>query len=86
MCMSRLHRVLRSAGPGAVDVEDVDGTVHRVSLLALDGPAPAAGRVARRPQRVRHRPGRRAEAEAVATELRLSAATAGGAVGDEAPT
>ncbi len=43
MCMSRLHRVLRDAGRGAVDVEDLDGTVHRVSLLALDGPAPAPG-------------------------------------------
>ncbi|HLM97193.1 MAG TPA: HypC/HybG/HupF family hydrogenase formation chaperone [Acidimicrobiales bacterium] len=84
--MSRLHRVLRSAGPGAVEVEDVDGTVHRVSLLALDGPEPAPDdwlvvhsgyaidRVDRR------------EAEAVASELRLGSATATGAVGDEAPT
>lgn len=43
MCMSRLHRVLRPAGPAAVDVEDVDGRAHRVSLLALDGPVPAPG-------------------------------------------
>ena len=43
MCMSRLHRVVRRAGSGAVDVEDVDGSVHRVSLLALDGPAPVPG-------------------------------------------
>jgi len=26
-----------------VDVEDLDGTIHRVSLLALDGPAPTPG-------------------------------------------
>jgi hydrogenase maturation factor len=26
-----------------VDVEDVDGGVHRVSLLALDGPVPERG-------------------------------------------
>jgi hydrogenase maturation factor len=26
-----------------VDVEDLDGTVHRVSLLALDGPSPTPG-------------------------------------------
>jgi hydrogenase maturation factor len=43
MCMSRLHRVLRTTGGEAVDVEDVDGQVHRVSLLALDGPDPAPG-------------------------------------------
>ena len=43
MCVSRLHRVLRSVDPGAVDVQDMDGTVHRVSLLALDGPPPAPG-------------------------------------------
>jgi hydrogenase maturation factor len=43
MCMSRLHRVLRDACGGAVDVEDLDGTVHHVSLLALDGPPPAPG-------------------------------------------
>jgi hydrogenase expression/formation protein HypC len=42
MCVSRLHRVV-AEGDGAVDVEDVDGTVHRVSLLALDGPPPVTG-------------------------------------------
>ena len=42
MCMSRLHRVV-SEGEGEVDVEDLDGSVHRVSLLALDGPPPAVG-------------------------------------------
>ena len=42
MCMSRLHRVVGECETW-VDVEDVDGAVHRVSLLALDGPAPAAG-------------------------------------------
>jgi hydrogenase maturation factor len=43
MCMSRLHRVVRTAGTGLVDVEDIDGSVHRVSLLALDGPPPETG-------------------------------------------
>ena len=43
MCVSRLHRVLRHAGPSVVDVEDIDGRVHRVSLLALDGPMPVPG-------------------------------------------
>lgn len=41
--MSRLHRVLERDGSDAVTVEDVDGSVHRVSLLALDGPAPEPG-------------------------------------------
>ncbi len=40
--MSRLHLV-RSVDGGTADVEDLDGIVHRVSLLALDGPVPVAG-------------------------------------------
>jgi hydrogenase maturation factor len=43
MCISRLHRVLGSAGPGSVEVEDVQGGRRRVSTLALDGPEPVAG-------------------------------------------
>jgi len=43
MCMSRLHRVVGDAGGAAVEVEDLDGQRHRVSLLALEGPAPAPG-------------------------------------------
>jgi hydrogenase assembly chaperone HypC/HupF len=42
MCMSRLHRVVEVDETWA-DVEDMDGTVHRVSLLALDGPPPKTG-------------------------------------------
>ncbi len=34
---------LVGAGVGAVEVEDMDGRRYRVSLLALDGPAPAVG-------------------------------------------
>jgi hydrogenase maturation factor len=41
--MSRLHRVISSVGGGVVEVEDVDGARHVVSLLALDGPAPSPG-------------------------------------------
>ncbi len=76
MCVSRLHRVLRGAGPGAVDVEDVNGTVHRVSLLALDGPAPAAGEwlVVHSGYAIDRVDS--ADAEAVATELRLHATPA----------
>jgi hydrogenase maturation factor len=41
--MSRLHRVVGVPEPGVAEVEDLDGIVHRVSLLALDGPRPALG-------------------------------------------
>ena len=43
MCMSRIHQVVGPAGSGWVDVQDLGGRVHRVSLLALDGPVPGAG-------------------------------------------
>jgi hydrogenase maturation factor len=43
MCMSRLHQVLRLEGGGSVEVEDLDGVRHFVSLLALDGPTPVPG-------------------------------------------
>ena len=43
MCMSRLYRVLGVEGSQTVDVEAVDGTRSRVSLLALDGAPPAPG-------------------------------------------
>jgi hydrogenase maturation factor len=43
MCISRLHRVIGSAGTGSVEVEDVQGGRRRVSTLALDGPEPLAG-------------------------------------------
>jgi hydrogenase expression/formation protein HypC len=38
-----LHRVVAAAGSGLLDVEDVDGGVHRVSTVALDGPLPRPG-------------------------------------------
>jgi hydrogenase maturation factor len=43
MCTSRLHRVITNSQGGCAEVEDVDGAVHQVSCLALDGPAPRAG-------------------------------------------
>lgn len=43
MCTSRLHRVVAPSGVGMVEVEDVDGRRHRVSLLALDPPRPRPG-------------------------------------------
>jgi len=70
MCVSRLHQVVGTPIQGAVDVADIDGVVHRVSLLALDGPEPARGdwlvvHSGYAIDRVD-----RAEAEAVAAELR----------------
>jgi hydrogenase maturation factor len=41
--VSRLHRVVAVPVGGRVDVADIDGGVHRVSLLALDGPVPRPG-------------------------------------------
>jgi hydrogenase expression/formation protein HypC len=72
MCMSRLHQVVSDADDGCVDVVDIDGSRHRVSLLALDGPAPARGdwlvvHSGYAIDRVE-----RAEAEAVAADLQLA--------------
>jgi hydrogenase maturation factor len=43
MCTSRLHRVIESDGEGAVLAADVDGTTHRLLLLAYEGPPPEPG-------------------------------------------
>lgn len=43
MCTSTLHQVVALTGPDSVMAEDVDGTRHVVSLLALEPPAPALG-------------------------------------------
>ena len=43
MCVSRLHRVIGTIDKSAVDVEDLDGARHRVSLLALEGMPPGPG-------------------------------------------
>jgi hydrogenase maturation factor len=72
MCMSRLHQVVGTPVQGAVDVADIDGVVHRASLLALEGPEPARGdwlvvHSGYAIDRVE-----RAEAEAVADELRCA--------------
>jgi hydrogenase maturation factor len=58
-----------------VDVENIDGKVHRVSLLTLDGPAPEPGEwlVVHSGYAIDRVDA--AEAEAVAAELRLSAGT-----------
>jgi len=58
-----------------VDVESVDGTVHRVSLLALDGSEPAPGEwlVVHSGYAVDRVDA--ADAEAVASELQHSAST-----------
>lgn len=43
MCVSRLRRVLRQGGAGVAYVEDLDGRVEAVSLIALDPPPPKPG-------------------------------------------
>jgi len=71
---------LQTVGSGAVDVEDVDGGVHRVSLLALDGPAPRPGEWLVVHSGYAIDRVEAAEAEAVAAELRASAGIDGTAV------
>ena len=80
MCMSRLHRVVGIPSSGVADVADIDGAVHRVSLLALEGPEPEPGdwlvvHSGYAIDRVD-----RAEAESVAAELR-ALGSAGGRTG-----
>lgn len=41
--MSRLHQVIDDPEGAEVMVQDVDGSRHRVSLLAFDGDAPSRG-------------------------------------------
>lgn len=43
MCVSRLHRVVNTPNPDWIEVNDIDGARHRVSLLAYDGPVPEPG-------------------------------------------
>ena len=68
--MSRLHRVLGAPVDGAVDVADIDGARHRVSLLALDGPQPRPGDWLVVHSGYAIDRADRAEAEAVAAEIR----------------
>lgn len=72
--MSRLHRVIGSAGPGRVEVEDLDGHRHDVVLLSLDGPLPGPGEwlVVHSGYAIDRVDA--TEAEAVAVELRARAA------------
>ncbi|MDE3085205.1 MAG: HypC/HybG/HupF family hydrogenase formation chaperone [Acidobacteriota bacterium] len=68
--MSRLHRVLRAPIAGAVEVADTDGVRHRVSLLALDGPQPRPGDWLVVHSGYAIDRADKAEAEAVAAEIR----------------
>ena len=43
MCMSRLHRAVTEPADGWMMVENVEGRLHRVSLLAFEGPQPHVG-------------------------------------------
>jgi hydrogenase expression/formation protein HypC len=75
--VSRLHQVVADAAPGLFDVEDVDGAVHRVSVIALDGPLPRPGEwlVVHSGYAIDRVDA--AEAEAVRDELRGSPGSAG---------
>jgi hydrogenase maturation factor len=43
MCVSRFHRVVSHPEAGMVLAVDYGGGMHKVSLLALDGPPPEPG-------------------------------------------
>ncbi|MGA2519630.1 MAG: HypC/HybG/HupF family hydrogenase formation chaperone [Acidimicrobiales bacterium] len=43
MCVSRLHLVVDPPAGAEVTVQDIDGSRHRVSLLAYEGDPPAVG-------------------------------------------
>jgi hydrogenase maturation factor len=43
MCMSRFHRALTAPVDGWMMVENAEGRLYRVSLIALEGPEPQAG-------------------------------------------
>ena len=43
MCMSRLHRAVTAPADGWMTVENAEGRLHRVSLIALEGPEPQVG-------------------------------------------
>lgn len=77
MCMSRLHRVLGADGPGAVQVEDIDGGVHRASLLALPGPVPLPGEWLVVHSGYALERVEKGEAEAIAAQVRETARAAG---------
>jgi len=69
MCVSRLHRVVAAPVSGWIEVDDVDGGRHRVSLLAYDGPPPAPGDWVVVHSGYALGPAEAAEAEAVMAEL-----------------
>jgi hydrogenase maturation factor len=73
MCESRLHRVVAPPEDGAVRVENVEGAVMTVSLLAYDGPPLSIGDwvVAHSGYALGHVDP--VEAEAVVAELALAA-------------
>jgi hydrogenase maturation factor len=83
MCMSQLHRVLRTPIDQQVEVADVVGTVHRVSLLALDGPAPKPGDWLLVHSGYAFDRVDRAEAESLAGELRNAMRLAARETGDQ---
>jgi hydrogenase expression/formation protein HypC len=77
MCTSRLHRVVAVQDEDTVTVEDVDGSPHLVSLLALDGPPPGPGEWLVVHSGYAIDRADTEEAESVVAELRAAAASPG---------
>ncbi|MFZ0059072.1 MAG: HypC/HybG/HupF family hydrogenase formation chaperone [Acidimicrobiales bacterium] len=74
MCTSRLHRIVSVADDGTVDAADIDGSTHKLSLLAYEGDPPQAGDWVVAHSGYALGPADRAEAEAVVAEYRAAAA------------
>jgi len=75
MCMSRLHRVVSTADDATVIAADIDGSTHRLSLLAYEGDPPRPGDWVVAHSGYALDPADRAEAEAVLAEYRAGIAT-----------
>jgi len=70
MCTSRLHRIVSVAGDGTVDAADIDGSTHKLALLAYEGDPPQAGDWVVAHSGYALGPADRAEAEAILAEYR----------------
>jgi hydrogenase expression/formation protein HypC len=74
MCMSRFHRVVSLSDDGGIVAADIDGTSHKLSLLAYEGDPPTPGDWVVAHSGYALGPVDRAEAEVVLAEFRAGQA------------
>ena len=68
--MSRLHRIVTVSDDGSVVAADIDGSTHKLSLLAYEGDAPRPGDWVVAHSGYALAPADRAEVEATLAEYR----------------